>query len=340
MSGGVDSSVAAYLLKEKGYEVIGMTMLTWQDTHTINPEAKDAEIVANMLGIPHYTPNFKHDFKQKVIDYFINEYRLGRTPNPCIVCNRFIKWEKLLEEAQKLGADYIATGHYSKIIRNDQSGRYTLKKSPYNTKDQTYVLFYLTQYQLEHTIMPLADYKKEEVREIATKLGLKVDNKPDSQEICFIPDKDYAKFITNQGYNADEPGDFVDINGKVLGRHKGIINYTIGQRKGLGMGFGKPMFVKEIQPDANRVVLAENEEIFSDYLLADNISFMSEYTITKSRIVKAQIRYAHQPANCRIELEDGKIFCKFEEPQRAITPGQAVVFYENDCILCGGIITK
>ena len=264
MSGGVDSSVAAYLLKEQGYDVIGVTMQIWQDESTQIQEENggccglsavdDARRVAGELGIPYYVMNFKREFKEQVMDYFIGEYRLGRTPNPCIACNRYVKWEALLKRSLDIGADYIATGHYARIEQL-ANGRYAIKNSVTAKKDQTYALYNLTQEQLSHTLMPVGDYTKDEIRSIAEKINLRVANKPDSQDICFVPDGDYAGFIERYTGKSFEPGNFVDQEGHVLGQHKGIICYTIGQRKGLGLALHEPMYVCRIDPKTNTVVL-------------------------------------------------------------------------------------
>ena len=273
MSGGVDSSVAAYLLKQQGYDVIGVTMQIWQDEEEIKNQENggccglsavdDARRVATTLDIPYYVMNFKNEFKSSVMDYFVKEYLDGRTPNPCIACNRYVKWESLLKRSLDIGADYIATGHYARIIQLE-NGRYTLKRSVTDAKDQTYALYNLTQYQLAHTLMPVGDYEKDKIREIAKEINLPVAHKKDSQEICFIPDNDYAAFIEREaGDQVPKEGNFIDTNGNVLGKHKGITHYTIGQRKGLNLAFGKPVFVTEIRPDTNEVVLGDNAEDFS-----------------------------------------------------------------------------
>lgn len=350
MSGGVDSSVAAYLLKEQGYDVIGVTMQIWQDEDTCSIEDKggccglsavdDARRVAHQLDIPYYVMNFKDDFRDKVIDYFIDEYQIGRTPNPCIACNRYVKWETMLLRSMQIGADYIATGHYASIAKLD-NGRYALKKSATSKKDQTYALYNLTQEQLKRTLMPVGEYTKEEIRKIAEKIDLQVANKPDSQEICFVPDNDYASFIEEElGYKLPE-GNFVDTSGKVLGKHKGIIHYTVGQRKGLGLSLGKPGFVVEVRPKTNEVVIGDNEDVFANKLYATNLNFMAIEKLTEPLKTKAKIRYSHKEASCEIKLVDeDTVECVFDEPQRAITPGQAVVFYDGDYVLGGGTIIK
>ncbi|WP_105615139.1 tRNA 2-thiouridine(34) synthase MnmA [Vallitalea okinawensis] len=350
MSGGVDSSVAAYLLKEQGYEVIGVTMQIWQDEDTCSIEdqggccglsaVEDARRVANQLDIPYYVMNFKSEFQDNVIDYFVDEYIKGRTPNPCIACNRYVKWESMLHRSLAIGADYIATGHYARVLQLD-NGRYTIQKSATARKDQTYALYNLSQEQLKKTLMPVGEYTKDEIRVIAEKIDLQVANKPDSQEICFVPDDDYASFIKEEtGYVVPE-GNFVDQAGNVLGQHKGIIHYTIGQRKGLGLSLGKPGFVVEIRPETNEVVIGDNEDVFGHRLLANRLNFMTIEKFDGELKTKAKIRYSHKEADCVIRMIDqDTLECVFDEAQRAITPGQAVVFYDGDYVLGGGTIIK
>ena len=348
LSGGVDSSVAAHLLKEAGHEVIGVTMQIWQEEeNSIQEEnggccglsaVEDARRVAQMLGIPYYVMNFRSEFKKDVIDYFVAEYMAGRTPNPCIACNRYVKWESLYHRARAIGADAIATGHYSRIVKLE-NGRYALQKSITDAKDQTYALYNLTQEQLAHTLMPVGAYSKEEIRKIAESIGLLVANKPDSMEICFVPDNDYASFIEQYTGNTFSEGNFVNTAGEVLGKHKGIIHYTVGQRKGLGIALGARTFVKEIRPETNEVVLASNEELFSNVLYANQLNFMSIETIKEPIEVVAKIRYNHKGAKATIQLvEEDIVKVTFEEPQRAITPGQAVVWYDGDIVVGGGTI--
>lgn len=349
MSGGVDSSVAAYLLKEQGYEVIGVTMQIWQDEDSQIQEenggccglsaVEDARKVAWDLEIPYYVMNFKEEFKQSVMDYFIDEYVQGKTPNPCIACNRYVKWESLLRRSMDIGAEYIATGHYAQIDKLP-NGRYALKKSVTAAKDQTYALYNLTQYQLSHTLMPVGAYSKEEIRSIAEKIGLQVASKPDSQEICFIPDHDYAKFIEENTDKKLTEGNFVDIDGNVIGRHEGITHYTIGQRKGLNLAVGHPVFVVEIRPDTNEVVIGESEDVFSSVLICNQVNWMAiDGLHGEEKQVVAKIRYSHKGASCIIrEIDEDRVECVFEDPQRAITPGQAVVFYEGDYVVGGGTI--
>ena len=348
MSGGVDSSVAAYLLKEQGYDVIGVTMQIWQDEEPEHEQENggccglsavdDARRVAAALDIPYYVMNFKKEFKENVIDYFIDEYLHGRTPNPCIACNRYVKWESLLRRSMDIGADYIATGHYARIEKLP-NGRYSLKRSATLAKDQTYALYNLTQEQLARTLMPVGEYSKDEVRQMAEKINLRVANKPDSQDICFVPDGDYAGFI-ERTLDAELPtGNFVTLDGKVLGKHKGITHYTVGQRKGLGLALGYPAFVIEIRPETNEVVIGTNEDSMSNYVRANKLNFMSIPDLTEPMRVFAKIRYNHKGAWCTIEKTgEDEVLCTFEEPQRAITPGQAVVFYDGDYVLGGGTI--
>lgn len=347
MSGGVDSSVAAYLLKEQGYEVIGLTMQIWQKDAEADKDGgccglsavDDARRVCQKLEIPHYVMNFRDDFKRDVIDYFLDEYQKGRTPNPCIACNRYVKWESMLQKSLQIGADYIATGHYAKVIKDEETGRYMLKQSKTLAKDQTYALYNLTQYQLEHTLMPLGEYTKDEIRKIAADIGLAVASKPDSQEICFIPDDNYPKYIEEQTGKKSKPGKFINKEGKVLGQHKGIIHYTIGQRKGLGISYGKPLFVSKINPEDNTVVLGDNEDIFNNTLYANQINLMPFDKIEGKLECSAKIRYSHRPSKCTVEMVDNDVMkCVFEEPQRAITPGQAIVLYDGEVVIGGGTI--
>ncbi len=350
MSGGVDSSVAAYLLKEQGYEVIGVTMQIWQDQDVFEQAEEggccglsavdDARRVAQVLGIPHYVMNFKADFKHSVIDYFISEYERGYTPNPCIACNRYVKWESLLQRSLEIGASYIATGHYARIEQLP-NGRFSIRNSVTAAKDQTYALYNLTQSQLSHTLMPVGAYEKSIIREIAKEAGLPVAHKQDSQDICFVPDHDYAGFIARETQKESAPGSFVDEEGRILGTHKGIIHYTIGQRKGLGITAETPLFVKELRMDTNEVVLCKSESLFSNTCYVSNINYMAVEGLEGVTEAIGKVRYSHKGASCKIEaLENGMLKCTFDEPQRAMTPGQAAVFYEGDHILCGGTIEK
>ena len=345
MSGGVDSSVAAYLLKKQGYNVIGVTMHVWanesdKDSCCGITGIEDAKKVAYTLDIPHYVMDFKPEFKANVMDYFVAEYLKGRTPNPCIACNRYVKWDALLNKSRAIGADFIATGHYAKIIKLE-NGRYTIANSVTAAKDQSYVLYNLTPEQLKHTLMPVGEYTKDEIRKIASDIGISVANKPDSQEICFIPDHDYAGFIEKNVNSIPKEGNYVDVNGNILGKHKGIIHYTVGQRKGLNLSLGHPAFVVEIRPETNEVVIGTNEDVFSKRLVADKLNFMAVEDIESATRVKAKIRYAHKGADATIKrIDRERIECIFDEPQRAITPGQAVVFYDDNIVLGGGTICR
>ena len=351
MSGGVDSSVAAYLLKEQGYYVIGVTMQIWQDEEQAIQEENggccglsavdDARRVAERLEIPYYVMNFKDIFREKVMDDFVEEYYAGHTPNPCIRCNRYVKWEALLKRAMDIGADYIATGHYAKVIQCE-NGRYALQKAP-SYKDQTYALYNLTQAQLSHTLMPVGAYTKDQIRAIAEKIGLPVANKPDSQDICFVPDGNYKKFLEEYTGKTMPVGNFVDKDGNILGQHKGITCYTIGQRKGLNLAMGYPVFVTDIRPETNEVVIGTNEDVFGSMLVADDVNWMAIERPTEPLHLTAKVRYAHQGAPCVVTPEvraDGTEIVKvnFDEPVRAITPGQAVVFYDGDIVVGGGRI--
>ncbi len=365
MSGGVDSSVAAYLLQKQGYDVIGVTMQIWQDEDVCSMEenggccglsaVEDARRVASVLDIPYYVMNFKQEFKENVIDYFVGEYLQARTPNPCIACNRYVKWESLLKRSLDIGASYIATGHYASIEKLP-NGRYTIKKSVTQAKDQTYALYNLTQHQLSHTLMPVGAYVKDEIREIAKDLKLPIANKPDSQEICFVPDNDYAGFIADyleekkrkaasegqdeaKKFTGMTPGNYVNTAGEVIGRHRGLIHYTVGQRKGLGIAMGQPVFVVALRPETNEVVLGNANEVFSDRLTANRLNFMSIEDLEDELVVEAKIRYSHKGARCTIKRTGAdEVVCIFDEPQRAITPGQAVVFYQGDYVVGGGTI--
>ena len=336
------------ILKEQGYRVIGVTMQIWQDEEQAAQEENggccglsavdDARRVAAALEIPYYVMNFKKEFKENVIDYFVEEYQNGRTPNPCIACNRYVKWESLLQRSLSIGAEYIATGHYARVVQLE-NGRYTLRRSATLAKDQTYALYNLTQEQLKRTLMPVGKYTKDEVRAIAEKINLRIANKPDSQDICFVPDGDYAAYIEEEAGVKVPEGNFVLTDGTVLGRHKGITHYTVGQRKGLGLALGYPAFVLEIRPETNEVVIGTKEESMTTQLRARNLNFMAVEDLTEPLHVFTKIRYNHKGAWCTIEKTgEDEVLCTFDEPQRAVTPGQAVVFYDGEYVLGGGTI--
>lgn len=348
MSGGVDSSVAAFLMKERGFDCTGITLKLFdRDNDDDNTEKaccslddiEDARNVCRKLGIPYYVYNFKDSFRENVISRFIEAYETGRTPNPCIDCNRFIKFEKLMRRAEELDFDCVVTGHYATVEYNAESGRYLLKKSVDLSKDQSYVLYSLTQEQLKRTVFPLGEMTKEQTRELAEKLGLINANKHDSQDICFVPDGDYARFIEEYTGKTYPCGDFVDENGKVLGEHKGIIRYTVGQRKGLGLALPHPMYVKEKNLAENKVVLCENAALFSKELLANDLNLIAFDKIEEPLRVCARVRYnqKEQPATV-YQLDGDTIRVVFDEPQRAISKGQAVVLYDGDYVLGGGTI--
>lgn len=351
MSGGVDSSVAAYLLQEQGYEVIGMTMKLWNDDRFKKTDADgkeisgyaDAKLIAEKLGIKFQVINFEKSFKKHVMDYFVKAYIEGETPNPCVACNKHVKFGDLYDKAQQLGCDYIATGHYAKVEKNEQTGFYELKTAATDKKDQTYALYNLKQEQLARTLFPVGEYTKDEIRAIAAKIGMEVSNKPDSQEICFIPDDNYVRFLdeNTQKCKSTLPGDFVDKDGKKLGKHKGIVHYTIGQRKGLGVTFGKPTYVIDIDAKHNRVVLGDNDDLFSKILIADSVNLIpfNLNDLKKPRKIQAKIRYSAKPAEAYLSKYDvDKIKIEFTEAQRAITKGQSVVIYNDDVVVGGGVI--
>ena len=348
MSGGVDSSVAAALLLRQGFEVIGVTMQIWPDCKDADAGSccslsavDDARRVANKLGIPYYVLNFKDIFEKEVITYFKSEYLKGKTPNPCIACNKYVKFEHLLNKACAMGIDYIATGHYANIEYDDVRKRFILKKSVNTKKDQTYVLYNMTQFQLSNTILPIGNFNKDEIRKIAEDIDLEVASKPDSQEICFVQNNDYASFIKKNSDVDIKEGNFIDINGNAIGRHNGIIHYTIGQRKGLGIAFGKPMYVVDINAIDNTVVLGEHKDIYRNSLIANNVNLISIDKLGEPLRVKAKIRYSAKEENATIyPLESNKINVVFDDPQRAITPGQAVVFYDGDIVVGGGTIEE
>ncbi|MDE6004088.1 MAG: tRNA 2-thiouridine(34) synthase MnmA [Oscillospiraceae bacterium] len=348
MSGGVDSSVAALLMLEAGYECVGATMQLFHNEDAGIAKEKsccslsdvmDAKLVSSKLNMLHYVFNFSEQFKNTVMNRFANCYEKGATPNPCIDCNRFLKFDAMIQRMHQMQFDYVVTGHYARIEYDKNSERYLLKKGLDESKDQSYVLYALTQEQLKHVRFPLGDYHKSEIRQIAEKNNFVNAHKKDSQDICFVPDGDYAKFLERFTGKQFTTGDFIDTQGNVLGQHKGIVHYTIGQRKGLGISAKIPLYVCEIRTDTNQVVLGQNQELFSDSLIADDVNLISVASLEKPIHVCAKIRYRHpeQPATAWQD-ENGFLHVKFDSPQRAITKGQAVVLYQDDIVVGGGTI--
>lgn len=350
MSGGVDSSVAAFLMKEQGYECIGATMklfhnedigISREHTCCSLDDVEDARSVARTLGMPYYVFNFSERFSEDVIDRFVKAYENGMTPNPCIDCNRYLKFEKLFSRTKELDYDYVVTGHYAQIAYDSERGRYLLKKAVDVTKDQSYVLYSLTQEQLAHTLFPLGGMTKPQVREIAEKHGFVNAKKHDSQDICFVQNGTYGDFIEQYTKKRYPEGNFVDKEGKILGKHKGIIRYTVGQRKGLGLSFPQPMYVSAVNPAENTVVLGKNEDLYTKTLTAKDINLISVDRIDKPMKLKAKVRYRQpeQPAIVE-QIEEDTLRIEFEQPQRAITKGQAVVLYDGDLVVGGGTIVS
>ena len=347
MSGGVDSAVAAVLLKKAGYEVIGLTLRTWtgdDGTESRCCEIDDARNVARKLGIPYYTLNCLSDFQRHVIDPFVQSYVQGETPNPCVVCNRLVKWERMLYFAKVMQADYVATGHYASVVQLP-NGRYTVQKAAHAEKDQTYMLYRLSQEQLAVTRMPLGGLSKEEVRRIAEQEGLPVAQKPDSQEICFVTDGNYADFIENNTSAVLQgEGCFTDEEGNILGKHKGIIHYTPGQRKGLGLALGYPAYVKRIDTEKNEVIIGKEESLYSTELRCCDVNYMSipEPAAGSSLSCAVKIRY-HHPAQqaVLVQQDNGIVQIRFDKPVRAAAPGQSAVFYDaEEHVIGGGVIMK
>ncbi len=349
MSGGVDSSVAALLIKKQNYECMGITMHLYSNEDIFIDTSKtccsvddveDARGVAYRLDIPYYVFNFSDDFNKQVIDRFISAYEAGFTPNPCIDCNRHIKWKKLFSRMKELDYDYVVTGHYARIEYDNNTQRYMLKKGLDESKDQSYVLYNMTQEQLAHTLLPIGNLSKTEVRELAETNGFINANKPDSQDICFIPDGDYATFIEKRTGKTYPTGTFLHKDGTILGEHKGLIRYTIGQRKGLGLALKKPGYVCRKCYDTNTIIIGDNEDLFTRRLVANDFNWIAPKPEAPIKI-KAKTRYKHleQPA-VATPLANGTIEVLFDEPQRAITAGQAVVLYDGDTVVGGGTIIK
>ncbi|HDZ49950.1 MAG TPA: tRNA 2-thiouridine(34) synthase MnmA [Candidatus Aerophobetes bacterium] len=352
MSGGVDSSVAATLLKEDGYEVIGITMQIWPSDETATradifnsccslKAAEDARRVAQKLEIPHYMINFREVFARQVITNFCQEYTKGRTPNPCIRCNQYIKFGALLKKAISLDARFVATGHYARIEFDKTRRRYLLKKGYDLKKDQSYVLYMMTQEQLRHTLMPLGKLTKEKVRKLAQQRKLGVADKAESQEICFIPNNNYGEYLQEYLPRATKPGPIFDKEGKILAEHKGILFYTIGQRKRMGIAVGEPLYVIAIDRERNAIIVGREEDVYTDELIASEINYIDRERLTEPIKVKAKIRYSAQEAEVILTPKGkDKVQLKFRQPQRAITPGQAVVFYRGDEVIGGGTISS
>jgi tRNA-specific 2-thiouridylase len=359
MSGGVDSSTVAAMLRAEGYNLIGLTMQLWNQRrlagHAGMPESVqgrccslddvyDARRVAETIGIPYYVVNHEDRFEQDVVRPFVQEYLSGRTPIPCSLCNNHLKFDQLLIVAQQIGADAVATGHYARVEFDEQRGRWLLKRPADRSKDQTYFLFGLTQEQLSRTLFPLGGMKKSEVRELARKHGLALAEKPDSQEICFVPGGDYKNFmdayLAEQGESLpDTAGELVTTDGRVIGEHSGIHNFTIGQRKGLGVATGSPLYVLQIRGDRRQVVVGEAENLYSRTLTARRVNLISTDTLTEPMRVGVKIRHRHEPASAIIERIGENVQVTFDEPQRAVTPGQAAVFYSGDVVVGGGWIS-
>ena len=336
MSGGVDSSVSALLLKKQGYEVIGITLEMFDNDSNVSLDAKK---VCDSLHIPHYTFSCKNDFKRYVIDDFISCYSNCKTPNPCIECNRYIKFGYMYEKAKELGCYYIATGHYARNEYNKEYDRWVLKKSNAGSKDQTYVLWNIPKDVIEHIIFPLSDFEnKEQIREIAREADLEAANKPDSEDICFIPDGNYKAFLENNSSIKAKVGNIVNSSGEVLGKHTGLYNYTIGQRKGLGIAYKVPLFVLGFNEEKNEVIVGEEKKLYKKEILVNNINLLLIDKIDKPMLVDLKTRYSTKSAKATIIQNENTIKVTFEEPQRAITPGQSAVFYINDIVLGGGKI--
>ena len=334
MSGGVDSSVCALMLKNKGYDISGVTLTLCDKDYS--SDIADAKAVCERLGITHNVIDLRKEFKEYVISDFISKYKTGNTPNPCIVCNKYIKFGLMIDKAKELGFDKIATGHYARI--KEENGRYLLLRGEDSAKDQSYVLYNLNQEQLAHTLFPLGEISKSEARNQAEDNGLINADRPDSQDICFVPDGDYASFIEKTDGFISQKGDYVDINGNKLGEHKGVIRYTLGQRKGLGIALGKHAFVIDKNPDTNRVVLGDEEHLFKKQVYTENNNFIPFDELKSELRVTAKLRYRHKEQSAVIYPYKNGVLMEFDEPQRAPSPGQSAVFYDGEIVIGGGII--
>ena len=342
MSGGVDSSVSALLLKEQGYDVVGTTLELFAGSSCCNTNTyMDAKNVCNQIGIPHFIYNCKEKFRKCVIDDFIDCYANCKTPNPCIECNKYMKFGFMWEKAKELGCNYIATGHYAKTEYSEEYGRWVLKKSNAGKKDQSYVLWNIPKDLIEHVLFPLADFEeKEQIREIARQNNLKVANKPDSEDICFVPDGNYKKFLENNSEIKPKKGNIVNSKDEILGKHTGLYNYTIGQRKGLGISYKVPLFVLGFNPAKNEVIVGEEKELYKKEITVTDINLLLVDEIKEPMEVDVKTRYSSKVAKAKISQEENDIKVIFDEPQRAITPGQSAVFYIGDIVLGGGKIKK
>lgn len=342
MSGGVDSSVSALLLKENGYDVVGATLELFAGSSCCNINTYiDAKNVCNQIEIPHFTFNYKEEFKKYVIDDFINCYANCKTPNPCIECNKYMKFEIMYEKAKEMGCEYIATGHYAKTEYSEKYGRWILKKSNAGKKDQSYVLWNIPKDLIEHVVFPLGDFEsKDEIRKIASEHNLKVANKPDSEDICFIPDGNYKKFLEKNSEIKPKKGNIVNSKGEILGKHTGLYNYTIGQRKGLGISNSVPLFVLGFNPLKNEVIVGEESELYKKEILVTDINLLLIDEINEWLEVTVKTRYSAKEAKAKIIQDGSNIKVIFDEPQKAITPGQSAVFYVDDIVVGGGKIVK
>lgn len=343
MSGGVDSSVSAILLKEQGYDVIGITMKLFEgelEGSCCNIDSTmDAKRVCDYLEIPHYSLNFKNEFKEYVINDFINCYSNCRTPNPCIECNKYLKFGAMAKTAKELDCSYIATGHYAKTEYSEKYNRWVIKKSNAGKKDQTYVLWRIPKELIKHIVFPLSDFEnKEQIREIAKQNNLNVANKPDSEDICFIPDGNYKKFLEENSEIKPKKGNIINSKGEILGKHTGLYNYTIGQRKGLGVSYKVPLFVLGFNKEKNQVIVGEESELYTKEITVTDINLLLFDKITEETKVTVKTRYSSKEAKAKITQNENKIKIVFDEPQRAVTPGQSAVFYIDDILLGGGII--
>jgi tRNA-specific 2-thiouridylase len=335
MSGGVDSSVCAALLKKEGHDAIGLTMQVMPSEEAANA----AREVAQALGIPHHTFDFRDAFAKQIISDFCRQYSLGKTPNPCVNCNRLIKFGALLEKARELGAEAMATGHYARIEKRSSDDRFLLKKGIDHKRDQSYFLYRLTRAQLTDTIFPLGNLTKDKVRKMALEMGLRVANRKESREICFIPDNDYPSFLREHLTSEIKSGQIVDKQGYVLGKHSGIIDYTIGQRKGLGISFKEPLYVVDIDSRSNTVIVGGKQDVYASEFIVTDLSWIASERLTIPLTLKAKIRYLHPEAEAVITpIDNDKVDVKFTEPQMAITPGQSAVFYDGDNVVGGGTI--